>query len=393
MKTLLLWVLPSEGVDTLRALREPLSAFERDRPQVRVEVSVKTADALWCGLFDVLKNPERAIRPDVVEIPLHWTSNLAALGLLEELEGVGPAGGPSASLLAQSRLDGSGALFSAPWWMEWPVLSFRRRPFRDVGLDPETLLSSWEGFLEACRSLGRGRGKRGSRGFQALENPNPFSSVSMRDAAPRVWARGGDFLSPDGSRVLFERSDACRGISDWLELLVRGWMSPGGRDGLPPPRMADGDCAMCVCRRAYGKAFKDGGAVPFPGVPVLTGHGLAILRRPDPVDEARELLGALSCDSASLRYARAIGAFPATEEPLRRRFEEGGGALEAFSRSLASARALPSVRAMGAIERVFDRGMESLARLAARGEHSAERLRQEVVHAAAEADSVLTLYG
>ena len=84
------WVLPNSGVDTLPVLKEHMAAYKREHPGSRIDVRVRTPAGMWTDLFRMLKDPRRRPRPDLLQIPSHWTSSLAHLGLLYDLRDLDP---------------------------------------------------------------------------------------------------------------------------------------------------------------------------------------------------------------------------------------------------------------------------------------------------------------
>ncbi|MFH1724088.1 MAG: extracellular solute-binding protein [Elusimicrobiota bacterium] len=411
MRDLQLWVLPNNAYETLPTLREHLAPFRREHPGIRVSVTVRTAASLWTHLFRLLKGPRPEPRPDVVQIPAHWTSTLANLGMLMDLGELDPGidlGRWPAALRDQCRLAGTPQVYSLPWWMEIRLLYYRKDVFRRAGLDPAKVLAGWEGLREACRALARQK-RSASAPLQRhpIANPNPRESVSMTDLAPCVWSRGGEFFSPDGSRCLFSRERACRGIGDYFELLSAGWMPLKGPSGLVPRDLFDGHCALQfsdrlpravsngkVRGRAPQKLLDEVGAVPLPGDPgttLLAAQHLAVLRDTESPREAYALLRELVDGRAAAAYARAIGALPAKEGADAKVLEEFPEFKEAFALSFQRARMLPNLGVMGTLEKVFDRSMEQLVRDVVRKTFSPQALRQELIHAAAEMDFIMSL--
>lgn len=407
MRQLNLWVLPNNGFDTLPQVREHLGGYQREHPGARVVARVRTKSVMWDELFRMIKDPRYGRRPDVVQIPAHWTPTLAHLGILQDLKELDSAIDlQSWTKLSREncRLDDADQIFSLPWWMELRVLYYRRDALRQVGKDPAADLATWDGMTGVCRALKK-RWKAGSGRFP-IANPNPRETVSLADLAPCVWSRGGDFFSKDGSRCLFQREDAARGIGAYFDLINEGCMPLIGANGLPPGDLFGGNCAMQISgrfprpdgpHRIAPKIFKELGARPFPsdgrpGVTAMNVQSLAVIKDCESPRRAYGLLRELVRGSAAASYSRMIGAFPAIEGGLKRSLEEYPEMLEVFGRALQTARTLPNLKVLGTIEKVFNRNMERLVRSIMHKRYGPQTLRKELIHASAEIDYVLSVY-
>ena len=407
MKTLHLWLLPGNGLNTIGAAREQTRGYLREHPDTRIEIAVRTPSRLWSQLFALLKRPREAPRPHLVEIPGHWTPTLARLGLLEDLSAAEGAvdlspwiaplhehclGGPAPAG------DGPGApprpLCSLPWWLEATVLYFRPDLLEQAGADAECL-GTWAGLREACGRLSR----RLPASIVPIANANPRESVSLGDVAPSVWSRGGDFFSPDGSRSVFQREEAYAGIRDYLELLEKGWMPLLGKSGRIPATLFEGGAALQFCGRmppaARDRRFAVA-AMPCPRgertqAGVLKAHHLAALKGAGEPREAHALLRHLTRPDQAAGYARALGALPCGAAELGAALAQAGEVGQTFVAALAQARPLPNVHALGTLERIFDRRMEDLIRAILRRSYDQEMLRQELIYAASEMDYILSM--
>ncbi|MBI3298768.1 MAG: extracellular solute-binding protein [Elusimicrobia bacterium] len=406
MRELTLWTLPNNGYDTVPALREHLSDFHREHAGIRASVWVRTPRTLWERLLTAAK--EGTSGPDLVQIPSHWTSTLARLGVLADLGELDPGldlGRWPASMRAQCRLDGTPHVYSLPWWAEARVLYYRRDALKAAGCAPEDL-AAWEGFTEVCRRAAKRA--LSSCGLQhPVANPNPRESVSLADVAPCVWSRGGDLFAADGTRSLFQRERAERGIADYFKLLASGAMPLKGESGLAPLDLFEGACALQFSGRRPPPVPRAGprrasalrargriGAVPFPagdGATILSAWNLGVLRNTPAPREAYALARWLSSGSPASAYARAIGAFPAAEGPAVMG-DEDPDLRGVFEAAFARARMIPNLSVLGSLERVFDRSMERQVREVARRRWSPETLREELIHAASEVDYILSFH-
>ena len=117
-----------------------MRGFLREHSDINVEISVKTPMSLWKSLFNLIKRPKEVQKPDVVQIPHHWTAVFAQLGLFEDLSVIAPNFTLEPWLPAlqkHSRLPRTRAIYSVPWWMELVALYYRKDVFEKFKIDPD----------------------------------------------------------------------------------------------------------------------------------------------------------------------------------------------------------------------------------------------------------------
>ncbi|MEK7657370.1 MAG: hypothetical protein AAB412_06400 [Elusimicrobiota bacterium] len=390
MRQLRFWTPPEAGSDTLRLLRARLKGFERSR-KTTVEVRVLPLSALWARFVDGLKGGPL---PDAAAIPGHWTASLDRLGLLRGLSSAAPAFDLStayAPLRPHALSPLSGELVSVPWWMEVGVLQARSDLLEECGVDPGSL-GDWEGLSAACKRLSRLR----RRGIAPLTGADPMRPGTLEDLAPRIWSRGGEFLSPDGSRALFAREEAGRAFLDFFSLVEEGSVPISGPAGLPPGDISSGSCALQLSGRVSGSS-KDGGAgaaaLAPPSsereAPLLSARHLAVFDG-ELFPESCALIHFLA-GSARL-FARDIGALPAREDALAEALEGMPEAAGTLRSCLSRARTLPDHPLFPPLGRILERASRRVVESIWRRTFTRELLREETVHAAAEADHLLSLY-
>ncbi len=402
MREIVVWVLPSNGYDTVPTFREHLAAYLREHPALSVFAKVRTQTSLWEDLFRLIKNPHQGPRPDIVQIPAYWTSTLSHLGLLQDLREL-----DSRLDLRQwfppvqdcCRLEGTERIYSLPWWMELRALFYRRDALEEIGRGSGDL-ANWDGFRDTCRALCEAGFK------QPVANPNPRESVAMVDLAPSVWSQGGRFFSADGSRSLFQREDACRAIGSYFELIDEGWMPLKGQSGPSPKNLFEGGCVFEFSGRfprppdTRRKRRVDDkiGVVPFPtggrgASTMIQTSNLAMLRDVEGPREVYGVLRELVRDAPAAAFARSIGALPAIEKELAKRLGEYPEVNDVFRKAMGSMRTFRNLRVLGTLEKVFNRSLERLVSDVIHNDYSYDVMRRELIHAAAEIDHVLSLYG
>ncbi len=417
MKEILIWILPNNGYETVLTFKEHLRGYLREHPGISVFAKVRTPASLWEDLFRIIKNPHHRPRPDIVQLPAHWTSTLAHLGLLQDLKELDSRLDLRKwfpPVQDNCRFEGSGGIYSLPWWMELRALYYSVGALQKAKIDPASL-AQWKGFRSACERLAAGGYPR------PVANPNPHESVIMADLAPSIWSAGGDFFSKDGSRSLFQRDDATQAIAAYFELLDKGWMPLKGQSGPTPKNLIEGGCvfelsgrfptAAAPRRRAeaalprviarssgIGGLPKGIGVGPYPAAgrgssAMLTCANLAILREVEGPRETYALFRELVREAPAAGYARAIGALPATETELAICLEEVPEFKDVFRHAIGAIKTFPNLKVLGTLEKVFNRTLERLVGDVLARDYAPEVLRRELIHAAAEIDYVLSLYG
>lgn len=409
MRELQIWVLPNNGYATVPTMRDHLYRFRREQPGGRLGIWVRTEESMWRHLFRILKNPRQEPRPDIVQIPSHWTATLARLGVLQDLGSLDPAldlGRWPAALRDHCRGGDGRLVYSLPWWIGLRVLYYRRDALLRAGIDPAVDLKDWDGLKTACRRLAE-RWKSTTGRTHPMANPNPRESVSMRDVAPCLWGRGGDFFSSDGTRSLLQREASLRGVADYFDLVRNGWMPLKGPSGLAPRDLFDGSCALQIsgrlpralpkrgaARRSAEKTHRELGAVPYPnggGRTLLTSQNLAILADSEHQREAYSLVRELALGDSSAAYAAAIGALPTSVRSAREALRAYPSIERAFMSGLERARMFPPLNSLGALEKVFDRSMDHLVQEVVADRLDERLMREELIHAGAEIDTILSL--
>ncbi|MBI4057674.1 MAG: extracellular solute-binding protein [Elusimicrobia bacterium] len=428
MRTLNFWVLPNSKFLTVPDLREVLRDFLREHPEIKIDIHVKTAGSLWRQLFSFLKTAQKQNLPDLIQIPDTWTPILIHLGLLQDLSEIDSGITLErcwAPLREHCSPQGGAAkgIYSLPWWMELRVLYYRKDVMDRLEVDAQKDLETWAGLKEVCQKIQKNTRRAGV--FYPIANSNSRESVSLQDLAPCVWSAGGELFSRDNTRSLFQREECIQGMSEYLQLLASGWMPLLGKSGLVPKNLFDGFCALQIWGRFPRTApqahhrdhsaslIQNLGVTLIPKVSkqhhsVVSAQHLVLLKNSLHHEEAYSLLKYLVGSRNQERYANSIGAFPCTLEGLAGSFSGHSGLergraksqahnqedefREAFLKSAEIAKPLPSLMILGSLERIFDRTMENLVRAILRRNYNEAMLRKELIHTAAEADYILSLY-
>lgn len=168
----------------------------------------------WVELFTMVSQGEGS---DVSNIGSTWVSTLAKLDALRPFkpDEVAQMGGKDAfaPLFWQStQLFGDQRTWSIPSLGSMHVVFYRKDLLQSVGIDPEKAFETPQVFQETLLAL-----KESSLEIPWLnpDFPHPYVDL-LHTAASWVWAAGGEFISPAGDQVLFDRPQAIEGFTHWL---------------------------------------------------------------------------------------------------------------------------------------------------------------------------------
>ncbi|MCX5784387.1 MAG: extracellular solute-binding protein [Elusimicrobia bacterium] len=442
---MLIWLLSDSDASKHLAFSETLSGFCAHFPDVKAEFAVKTRHSLWESVFAYLRDPKRNPMADIIEIPHNWTALLAKLGLLRDLSRVFEDFNPLACPEFITREFGpgeSGAVFSAPWWMEAPALFYSASALKAMGGYPGEHGLSWEEFLAALEKLSIANSARGNRNavspqplgrgsprqagvtaprragspdFYPLCFPASSGSLGLEDVLPRVWSRGGGLFSQDLSRASFNKDETSEGIQDLLNLAVNGHarlFSPalfeGGGCFQEGAAFAFSPRDLCSARGA-GAQKAPLGMLPWPGYNLAhpqpkagssgandTGgpvniSNLAVFSGTADLKEAASLLKWLLKPERAAKFTAAFSVFPCHRAEFEERLESSrqGGL---YRRIFAGASLRPNITVYPTAEMLFERVLWNVSLSVARRNYSNDDLTRELIIAQGEADYLLSLY-
>ena len=400
---MLIWLLSDSDSSKHLAFSEELARFCSYFPDVKAEFAVKTRSSLWKSFFAHLRDPRRNPLADVVEIPHNWTALLAKLGLLCDLstvlEDFNPLACPEFITRGFAPAD-SGAVFSAPWWMDATALFCSAAALSGAGVKTGEAGLSWEEFERALEKL------RGAPESYPLCFPASSGALELANVLPRIRSRGGGLFSGDYNRAAFNKDETLAGVRDFTTLALKGYFR------LFPSSVFDGSpgrCAFAISPRDIRSGFVPGpGApskkpapvmLPFPGCSFSSGgdagpvnvRNLAISSGADGVKEPAALLKWLLKPERSGSFAGAFGAFPCQRSAFESRLEKSARG-EIYRKIFARARLRPNTTVYPTAEILLEKILWNVSLAVARENYSAEYLSRELIIAQGEADYLLSLY-
>ena len=391
---MLIWLLADSDMGKFAAFKNLLNSFSAHYPDVKVDFRVLTRRSMWRSLFAHLRDSKNRESADLIELPQSWTAVFAKLGLLAETGGVVESFNPSRYpdfLKKGCVTEESDTVFSAPWWMEAPALFYRPETLKKHGLSPEADFRDWGHFLEACERLAAGNRKRGF--YPVL---NGAGRMSAAHALPCVWNRGGDLFSEDMHRCTLNKDEVVRGLEDYLEPALRGWLPLFGEAVFEGGPFYEDATAMVLGTRT---PLSPGRKSPFkparlPGArkkEQILGYNLAAASGSANLKEAGLFLKwALSADNCR-SFSEDFGVFPCLKQVLEETLADADGG-EVWREIFAAPAMPPNTTVYPTAELLLDKALWHASLRIARQAYAREDFLRELIIAHGEIDYLLSLY-
>lgn len=163
--------------------------------------------------------------PDVIDLDSTWVSTVAAQGLLEPLDDLVdqlPVDdlAPAAWQASQFK----GVQYAVPNRSGPGVYYYNKTVFDRAGVAYPTEDWTYDDFLEMAKALTI-PGEQYGVGVPAdISDPSNVATMF----APILWAKGGDFLTPDGSAPAINSPEAVEAITFWSDLYLTHKVAPEG---------------------------------------------------------------------------------------------------------------------------------------------------------------------
>lgn len=255
-----------------------------------VEIHVTPYEQPWQEIMHALLY---GLGPDVSEVGSTWARTLAGGNGLRPIgkEVLPPS---KISLFVCPSWDESQPeLFSVPFLVETRVIFYRRAALAAARIDESSAFSTPQKFRETLGALKE-------HGFSApllLPVAERYENLSL--ASSWVWGGGGEYISSDGKKALFDQEAALQGLADYFAL--REFLSPNALEiSNPGWEFVKSDIPVTIggpwvyytllenppLKGALTEHF---GIAPLPGQPYQGGTNLVIWRATRHPELAEEL--------------------------------------------------------------------------------------------------------
>ncbi|MBN1136398.1 MAG: extracellular solute-binding protein [Anaerolineae bacterium] len=346
----------SRGPTTVADLQPLLDQFETEQ-RVHVRLRVLNWDTAWA---DLLKVALYQYGPDVSEIGSTWLSSFVAMDALQPFIGSGAlmAWDPSvflssswqSGMLAQ-RMGEPALLWAIPWWADTRIVYYRRDLLAQAGVElAQPAFDSPEHLAQTLAQL------------DAAGVPIPWvvpthqSRMTVHNVASWVWGAGGDFVTDDGRRVLFERPEAQAGMCAYLSLArflaepARG-LDDTQSDGL----FSQGQAAAAISgpwllQFALPEVIAQVGMACPPGIPFVGGSHLVLWKHAVHDAAAIKLIRFLTSQHVQSNFGRRAGLLPTRHDVLANPPFSNDPLYQVMAQGLKMGRSFPSVPLWGLVE-------------------------------------------
>ncbi len=218
------WFPVDVGGGLAKVIDGMVADFNREHPGIKVA-------ATYTGSYDITLQKLQATKlagtlPDVAVAELSALTVLAALGAAQPLDDLIAAEGGQKflgkfwpSMLLNCVYNGK--VYGIPFQRSTPVLYYNKDAFKEVGIDPEKPPLTWDELVNDAQKLTKREGDRVTR--WGLELPlDPFNWFYYA----LVYANGGEVVSPDGAKVLWDQPRSIEALQFWHDLVDKYKVTP-----------------------------------------------------------------------------------------------------------------------------------------------------------------------
>jgi multiple sugar transport system substrate-binding protein len=354
-------------------LPSPLEGSLLQEFQAQHRVQVRVSRMLWNDAWPKLLNfAVYGGGPDISQIGAIWTSTLVSMNALrpftaQEINGLGGTESFFAPTWQSTIPLGRSEVWGIPFTAFTYIVLYRRDLLQRAGIAEETAFESAAAMAETLERL-RAAGVQSP--WVAPSGQSYRARVHI--AASWIWGAGGDFVSDDGRRILFDQPEARAGIKAFFELYR--YLSSSDYNLTHDEclrRFASGDAAVTITGSNLPSALKSWtvsqvvenlGTAVVPGVPWVGGSNIVIWReaqvRPERERAAVLLANFLASQSTQIKYAAVSDSIPARSNALPYLKFEPVSLSQTFEQALRTGRSykptLIWVRLLNDLSRTFD---------------------------------------
>ena len=338
-----------------RNLLALLEAFEQQY-HIHVNLTGIPWDRGWTEIakFGIYGNG-----PDVSSIGTTWIGSLASMQALrpyqpQQIRALGGAEAFFQACWQTGLLPGDPTAWAIPWLADVHVIYYWKDALEKAGIqaDFESAFSSQAALVDTLEKIHTDGGYAYPLDLTTINTP-----VVLHEAAHWLWDAGGDFVSPDGRRAIFDEPAAMEGFRNYFGL--RPFISP---DSLGPAPRGDlfnaGKAAVYFAGPYLGNIGRANhpewgervGIVQSPGPAFVGGSSLVIWQYSKHAQEAFELIRFLSSQPTRIPASPHDQGLPTRCEALNMVSIEDDIFHRTYLQALQHGRGVPTMRLWGSIE-------------------------------------------
>ena len=399
---MLFWIMPDNAERTQSIMEDFLKDFKKENPSVDIEIKVINRATLWNKIFSLRHQIGSGKGPDIIAMPHYWTELLIKAGVLVNLTEF------DKTIRVDNYLEilhphcykkNTSDIYSVPWWFDITALHYREDHLKQVCDNPQELLSTWQGMLEACKRLKENFSE--VEGYFPMQNSDWRGSLSHRAVLPCIWSRGGFLMDEKENLSGFNIPATRMGIEDFSALALKGYM-PILRERSSLGTISSGYASMVMTRR-QGLAMFEGQkanfevkTLPIPKtgkdfVNYLDAINLAVIKGQNQ-EQAVLLLKWLTKPENQIKYAALTEVFPSLEASFENFLISSPVRVQNYTKILATARTLPSHIASGTLMEMLGEIMTHTSSDIVCHKYSTQKLEEYLLKEQKEADDILSLY-
>jgi multiple sugar transport system substrate-binding protein len=250
-------------------------------------------------------------------------------------------------------LSGDPTLWALPWLADVHVIYFWRDALEKAGIsDYEAAFGSVAALADTLGKLRKDGGFAYPLTFTTIPSP-----VILHEAAHYVWNAGGDFLSPDGKKVVFNQPAGMAGFRNYFNF--KPFISPETLGSSPRGTLfyagqsavyTAGPFPGNIARMAHSEWGDRLGIVQSPGPTFVGGSSFVIWQYSRHPQEAFELVRFLSSQPTRIPVSPHDQGLPTRREALNMASVEEDIFHRTFLQALQVGRGFPTIRLWGSIE-------------------------------------------
>lgn len=408
--TLTAWIMPNSPKPDKDFL-DVMKPYLDQHPNVSLEVTVLDWGSAWTKITTAATSGEG---PDILQLGTTWVPAIAAMSGIEDVtDRVDEVGGESGYLPASwetTKISGQSQVYGVPWFVDARAIYYRTDALEKAGLDPATAFQDWDTFKQTLSKL-NGIEIDGQK-MTAFGVPGKNDWNVPHNIFPWIWAAGGNVLSEDKSKVVFNDAQALEGIMYYTGLAHEGLVDKASLEKNSSQIESDfseGKAAIMVSGSWMIKNFAtspdDGGvsdktaasnygvaalpAGPAGRATFIGGSHLTIFKGSKHKDAAWDIIKYLSSEEAQLAYAQASGQLPAKKSVMDSLKSDPN--YKAMVEATEYGRSYPAIPQWGPCETALVKYFGNIWDIVAgvSGTYSQEAIQQQLDDAANEVNAIL----